>query len=168
MSGGQTARFSNQEVDISKLFIREPLVPGHASAAILQVADGRYLLQKRDNIEGIFYPGFWGLFGGGIEPGESPEAGLRRELKEELAIEVDDISLFSRTVLDFEFAGYGECVRWTFTAVLPTSDIASLTLGEGAGLSYFTAAEVLGLPYVVPYDAFALWQNINRDVFTKR
>ena len=57
MSSVQTARLSSQEIDISKLFIREPLVPGHAAAAILQIADGRYLLQKRDDIEGIFYPG---------------------------------------------------------------------------------------------------------------
>ena len=45
--------------------------------------DGRWLLQLRDDIEGILYPGQWALFGGHLDPGETPEAALRRELEEE-------------------------------------------------------------------------------------
>ena len=45
---------------------------------------GKWLLQLRDDIEGIIAPGCWGLFGGHVEPGESIEAGLRRELNEEI------------------------------------------------------------------------------------
>ena len=46
--------------------------------------DGRWLLQLRDDIEGILYPGQWALFGGHLDPGETPEAALRRELEEEI------------------------------------------------------------------------------------
>ena len=46
--------------------------------------DGRWLLQLRDDIEGIFYPGQWALFGGHLDPGETPEVALRRELEEEI------------------------------------------------------------------------------------
>ena len=46
--------------------------------------DGRWLLQLRDDIAGILYPGQWALFGGHLDPGETPEVALRRELEEEI------------------------------------------------------------------------------------
>lgn len=54
-------------------------------ALALLERDGRWLLQLRDDMEGIVAPGCWGLFGGHLEAGESPEEGLRRELQEEIA-----------------------------------------------------------------------------------
>ena len=41
----------------------------------------KYLLQLRDLKKNIFYPGFWGLFGGRIENNENKKA-LVREIKE--------------------------------------------------------------------------------------
>jgi nucleoside triphosphatase len=51
---------------------------------------GKLLLCKMDSERGVF-PGEWGLPGGGIEPGEQMEDALRRELREELGVEVRDI-----------------------------------------------------------------------------
>jgi 8-oxo-dGTP pyrophosphatase MutT (NUDIX family) len=45
---------------------------------------GRWLLQLRDDIPGIVAPGCWGLFGGHLDPGETPEQAVRRELVEEI------------------------------------------------------------------------------------
>ena len=44
----------------------QPLDAGAAQdavAGILVLEDGRYLMQLRDDIPGIFYPDHWGLFG---------------------------------------------------------------------------------------------------------
>lgn len=49
--------------------------------AMLQ-RDGRWLIQLRDEIPTIVAPGCWGLFGGHLDPGETPEQALRRELLE--------------------------------------------------------------------------------------
>lgn len=57
--------------------------PVHASA-LLHNGAGRYLLQLRDNLPGIWQPGAWGLLGGGREPQDrSLLDTVRRELAEE-------------------------------------------------------------------------------------
>ena len=52
--------------------------------AIISVWDG-YLCQLRDNKPGIEWPGYWGLFGGHVDRGESDLQAIWRELQEELA-----------------------------------------------------------------------------------
>ena len=60
--------------------------------AMLQ-RDGRWLIQLRDEIPTIVAPGCWGLFGGHLEAGETPEQGLRRELLEEISWQPPDLEL---------------------------------------------------------------------------
>lgn len=55
------------------------------SAAALIDPDGRVLLAQRP--EGKSMAGLWEFPGGKVEPGESPEAALIRELHEELGID---------------------------------------------------------------------------------
>ncbi len=55
------------------------------SAVALIDADGRVLLAQRP--EGKSMAGLWEFPGGKIEPGETPEAALIRELHEELGID---------------------------------------------------------------------------------
>jgi hypothetical protein len=45
---------------------------------------------------------------------------------------------------------------------LPAAAIDRLVLREGEAMRAFTAQEVLELPRVAPYDAFALWLHISR------
>ena len=55
-------------------------------AVALVDADGRVLVQQRP--AGRAMAGLWEFPGGKIEPGETPEAALVRELREELGIDV--------------------------------------------------------------------------------
>ena len=45
---------------------------------------GKYLIQKRDNKKNIFFPNFWGVFGGNVRNNENTKKAILRELKEEL------------------------------------------------------------------------------------
>lgn len=61
------------------------LTPGIVAVA-LAVLERRdhWLIQLRDDRSTIVAPGCWGLFGGHMESGETPEQSLRRELIEEI------------------------------------------------------------------------------------
>lgn len=69
------------------------------SAVALIDADGRVLLAQRP--EGKSLAGLWEFPGGKVEPGESPEAALIRELKEEL-----DIDTWSSCLAPLTFASH--------------------------------------------------------------
>ena len=45
---------------------------------------GKYLIQHRDNKKSIFFPNFWGVFGGSVKHKENKKKAISRELKEEL------------------------------------------------------------------------------------
>lgn len=54
--------------------------------------EGEYLLCKMASDRGVF-PGQWALPGGGMEPGETMEVALRREIREELGEELNIIDI---------------------------------------------------------------------------
>ena len=141
------------------------LVPSAAVAALMVTPDGRYLMQHRDDLPGIFFPGFWGCFGGAVEPGESPLDALRRELAEELAYTPRSAEHFATLGLDFSFAGHGILPRDFFVGPLDPGEVASMRQAEGQGLALVPGAEVPGLPLVVPYDATVIWQHASRARF---
>ena len=64
-------------------------------AAALVDDRGRVLVQQRP--DGRALAGLWEFPGGKVEPGEQPEAALVRELREELAIEIDPAALTALT-----------------------------------------------------------------------
>jgi mutator protein MutT len=138
------------------------LRPSPAAAAILRDASGRYLLQHRDDLPHIWFPDTWGLFGGAIESGETPEAALRRELAEEIGVVPRALGYFTRFDFDFGFAGGGMQARHFFEAILDAGEIAAMRLGEGREMRFFAPDEVLRLPHKTPYDGFVLNLHIDR------
>ncbi len=64
--------------------------PIHVVAAVLRDARGRILLTRRTDDRDL--SGLWEFPGGKVEPGESVEQALRRELHEELGIDLGAVS----------------------------------------------------------------------------
>ena len=139
-----------------------PLTPADASVAIIILDDRRYLMQLRDQRRGVFYPGHWGLFGGAIEPGETPEAALYRELLEELDYRPLAVSYFTRFSFDFRCCGSPPVERYYYEVKVAISKVQTMTLGEGSALRAFDAEELLAGSRVTPYDAFAIWMHLTQ------
>ena len=86
------------------------------SAVALIDADGRLLLAQRP--EGKSMAGLWEFPGGKVEPGETPEAALIRELQEELGIETKESCLAPLTFASHAYETFHllmpvfACRRW--------------------------------------------------------
>jgi 8-oxo-dGTP pyrophosphatase MutT (NUDIX family) len=151
--------------DDPRLDLSIPLRPGNAVAAVI-VVEGQYLLQLRDAKRGIFFPSHWGCFGGGVDPGETVEQTLARELEEELGLKMagGTMRYFSRFDFGLDFAGLDPIWRIFYEITISAAAMATLSLGEGSEMRLFPAAAILTqqIP-ITPYDAFALWMHINRS-----
>ena len=133
-----------------------------AAVAIITIDDEALVMQLRDTFPKLLFPGYWGFFGGALETGESPFDGLRRELREELAIDVTTATYFTAVDYDFSFCGRGWFKRHYFIVPLERRQLGDIRLGEGAGWREMSIRDVLAEPKVVPFDHWALWLYANR------
>ena len=132
------------------------------TSILLVNARGEVLLQLRDRTPGIPFPGHWSTLGGHLEPGESPEEGVRRELREETGHTVDRPRLFRvyRWV-------YGDEVRlaWVFYAPFDVP-VDEIRLTEGERVEYMTVEEALRRPLAFRFgevlrDFAAAWDRLD-------
>ncbi|NES08099.1 MAG: NUDIX domain-containing protein [Okeania sp. SIO2F4] len=101
---------------------------------ILFNSDNKILLVLRDNKESIPFPNSWNLLGGFIEKGESPEECIRREIREEIEIELGNIKFFQKyTVYDREHYIFWKQINL---------DLTQVKLNEGQRLAYFSKDEL--------------------------
>ena len=139
------------------------------AAALLATQDGRYLMQLRDDKPEILLPDHWALFGGTIDPGESAEAAMRRELEEELRFAARAVEPFTELVIDLPFAPPRRDRMSFFHVPIAADDVAAMVLGEGAAMRLFTAEELATLPRVAPWDlAVVLMHARRRPLFGRR
>jgi 8-oxo-dGTP diphosphatase len=76
--------------------------PVDVAVGVLVDAGGRFLLTSRP--AGKVYAGYWEFPGGKLEVGESVEGALRRELHEELGIEIGAAEAWKVEVVDYPHA----------------------------------------------------------------
>jgi 8-oxo-dGTP diphosphatase len=107
--------------------------PALTVTALLVDRDGRFLLQHRDDKPGIGNPGMWGSFGGEIEPYETPEQALLRELDEELGWQPSRYAFVNAYALQED--GHHLLV-YVYAALVDVPE-SSLVLGEGQGMGFF-------------------------------
>jgi len=107
--------------------------PVHVAIAILTRED-KFLMQLRDDIPGIAYPGYWALFGGHIEPGETPEVAVAREVLEEITYNCREFTFFG---LDQD----EKTIRHVFHAPL-TVELSQLVLHEGWDMQLLTPEDI--------------------------
>ena len=96
--------------------------------------DDKFLFQLRDDIPNIVYPGHWGLFGGHLDPGETPEVAVERELLEEIGYTLPSIS---------KFGCYNDVkvIRHVYHAPL-TVELERLVLSEGWDMDLLTPEQI--------------------------
>ncbi|MFT2707714.1 NUDIX hydrolase [Clavibacter zhangzhiyongii] len=113
--------------------------PAEGCQVVLVDRAGRILLQLRDDIPTIPFPGMWAIPGGMLEPGETPLACVVREVEEELGSRIpaaEVTHLLTRT------RSYG--IEHTFAARL---DVAAeeIRLTEGQRVAWFALDEAVAM-----------------------
>jgi len=101
-----------------------------------------YLQKRSPDMERM--PGWFGLWGGGFEEGETPEETLKRETIEELGIEVTQYPYVLHN--KHEFWGAIESV---FILEAPQDFDSKVIIGEGEYGKWFSAEEAFKLPDLI-------------------
>ena len=120
-----------KRVVVSAGLIRAP--KGHAHV-------GSILMSRR--LEGVHLAGAWEFPGGKVERGEDPEVALRRELREELGIEVERVQIYAVGQHLYEDVSK-DVILLVYDCTLVGAEPQALEVAEFAWL---TPAEVCELP----------------------
>jgi 8-oxo-dGTP diphosphatase len=96
--------------------------------------DNKFLMQLRDDIPTILYPGYWAFFGGHVEAGETPKEAVVREIFEEIGYTLKNPQFFTTSESE-------KVIRYVFHEPL-TADLTDLTLTEGWDFDLVTVDEL--------------------------
>jgi 8-oxo-dGTP diphosphatase len=110
----------------------------HEVAIAILYQNDRFLMQLRDNIPGILYPGHWALFGGHLEPGETSGDAVRRELMEEIGYVPDSLDFFGNYN---DISCDRQIIRHVYHGCVTVAP-DQLVLGEGWDLDWLTPEEI--------------------------
>ena len=114
------------------------------AVGVLVAADGRFLLTSRP--EGKVYAGYWEFPGGKVEPGESVEQALARELREEIGIEIGAAHPWKVEIFDYPHA----LVRLNFCKVFDWQGELHMHEGQSSSWEQLPVQVKPVLPGTVP------------------
>ena len=127
------------------------------------VIKNNYLLQLRDNKKNVYFPNFWGVFGGRVEKTETYQKALEREIKEETNL----IVRISRMILSTNCKMIG--LKKKFTTVYyecKILDKRKIILTEGQKYKFFSFNQIKKLN-IIPMDFAAInsyyWRIIKKN-----
>lgn len=139
------------------------------SLIVLYTPDKKILLQKRD-MNAPTLPGYWGFFGGGIEKNEDPIKAVKREIYEELKIEMKDPIFLNRYEME---QGGGIVEKFIFLNPL-TEPIEKLQeqQQEGEGLGLYKLDEIYSLKFptfnwIILKDISNYFEKMNNNITDK-
>lgn len=101
------------------------------------IFESKILMMLRDDKPGIANPGGWGVIGGGVEEGETPDQAIVREVKEETNI---DLVRYHKW---FEIPEVHQTIYW---AKLTSMQVSQIKIGEGQRLEFISVDEIENLP----------------------
>jgi 8-oxo-dGTP diphosphatase len=143
----------NFEADAKKTV---PLTPAGSGILFVNSAS-EVLLLLRDDKPNIPFPNCWDIPGGMVEPGETPEQCVVREMREEIGVEVPTPNLFRV----YQYPERVDHVFWLRRDL----NIADIQLTEGQRLKWFSKNEIQD----APAEVFAFgFKRVILDFFQER
>ncbi|MGZ8939669.1 MAG: NUDIX hydrolase [Limisphaerales bacterium] len=114
-----------------------PAKPAGAGILFLNSAS-EVLLALRDDKPTIPFPNCWDIPGGHLDPGETPEQCVIREMQEEIGQRIHNPTFFRR----YDFPERSDYIFWSRADF----HLPSIKLTEGQRLQWFTRVEIEGMP----------------------
>ncbi len=108
--------------------------------------DGKYLLTRRvqfDPEDEQYKPYVWHVPGGGIEFGESPETAIKREIREELGVDVEIVTLIPKAFSDVR--GKWQGIFLTYLCTMSDENSKITLNGESDQFGWFAKSDLSGL-----------------------
>ncbi|MDD5043645.1 MAG: class I tRNA ligase family protein [Patescibacteria group bacterium] len=129
--------------------------------AMIEIRGGKFLFQRRDKNTDR-NPGMLAFFGGGIENNEDTEEALKREIKEELNLEVKDNFVLLNKLESHNFPG-----KYLDIFYVKNIDEKNIKLSEGDAIKKLDLSEALARTDVTPFTKNVIKYLLEKKCFTE-
>lgn len=113
--------------------------------AVLVNSRGQILLQQREDKPELLFPGHWSTFGGAVEPDETPDEAVQRELLEEIELS-PALTLWQTFEHKYVYRGRPTVVEQFMYYGAVALEADQIALNEGKALGFFSRSDLDTLP----------------------